>query len=161
MDMTDGNRAIQISLGAPLMESGDQWYIDCLVTHRNWLMDDARIVPGNHGLHQNLGLFVVSSVLSDDTGVSRAIDRLGTQVLNAFDSEGLNEEGSVAYHQYNLVWWLQARERVQLEGYDLPGEALARLNKAGETMAHLILPDKTMPQIGRRTRKGRQVSTPT
>lgn len=148
MDMTDGNRAIQISLGAPLMESGDQWYIDCLVTHRNWLMDDARIVPGNHGLHQNLGLFVVSSVLSDDTGVSRAIDRLGTQVLNAFDSEGLNEEGSVAYHQYNLVWWLQARERVQLEGYDLPGEALARLNKAGETMAHLILPDKTMPQIG-------------
>src|SRR5699024_11869105 len=29
MDMTDGNRAIQTSLGAPLMDATDQWYVDC------------------------------------------------------------------------------------------------------------------------------------
>ncbi|OAV51199.1 heparinase II/III family protein [Enteractinococcus helveticum] len=148
MDMTDGNRAIQTSLGAPLMDQDDQWYVDFLAMHRNWLFDNSNIVPGNHGLHQNLGLFVVSSVLSDEAGVQRSIERLGAQILDAFDSEGLNEEGSVAYHQYNLVWWLQARERLQLEGYDFPTEALERLDKAGETMAYLILPDKTMPQIG-------------
>ncbi|GAA4119675.1 heparinase II/III domain-containing protein [Enteractinococcus coprophilus] len=148
MDMTDGNRAIQVSLGAPLMDSSDHWYVDCLATHRNWLLDDDNIVPGNHGLHQNLGLFVVASVLDDDKGVLRAIERLGAQILDAFDSEGLNEEGSVAYHQHNLVWWLEARERLQLEGYDFSQEALDRLDKAGEAMGYLLLPDKTMPQIG-------------
>lgn len=147
-DMTDGNRAIQTSLGAPLMDDDDQWYVDLLAMHRNWLFDDSNIVPGNHGLHQNLGLFVVATVLSDEVGLQRSIERLGAQILSAFDSEGLNEEGSVAYHLYNLVWWLQARERLQLEGYDFPAEALERLDKAGETMAYLILPDKTMPQIG-------------
>jgi len=148
MDMTDGNRAIQGSLGAPLIDEDEQWYIDFLATHRNWLLDDEKIVPGNHGLHQNLGLFVVSSVLNDEVGVQRSIERLGAQILEAFDTEGLNEEGSVAYHQYNLDWWLQARERLQLEGYDFPAAAVRRLEKAGEAMAHLLLPDKTMPQVG-------------
>ena len=148
MDMTDGNRAIQVSLGAPLTDASDDWYVDFLATHRNWLLDDDNIVPGNHGLHQNLGLFVVASVLDDDKGMLRAIERLGAQILEAFDNEGLNEEGSVAYHQYNLVWWLQARERLQLEGYDFSQEALDRLDKAGEAMGYLLLPDKTMPQIG-------------
>src|SRR5690606_13157853 len=36
MDMTDGNRAIQGSLGAPLIDEDEQWYIDFLATHRNW-----------------------------------------------------------------------------------------------------------------------------
>src|SRR5690625_765748 len=148
MDMTDGNRAIQISLGAPLMNTEDHWYVDVLAVHRNWLLDDTRIVPGNHGFHQNLGLFVVSAVLSDETGIQRAIERLGAQVLVAFDDQGLNEEGSVAYHQSNMVWWRQARKRLRLEGYDFSPEAVERLDKAGEAMAHLLLPDGTMPQVG-------------
>ncbi len=148
MDMTDGNRAIQISLGAPLIDEDDHWYADLLGAHRNWLFDDAKIVPGNHGLHQNLGLFVVSAVLSDQIGINRALERLGAQVLEAFDEKGLNEEGSVAYHQINVLWWAQAQQRLKLEGYDLPQEAVERLDKAGEAMAYLVLPDATLPQIG-------------
>src|SRR5690625_3156704 len=148
MDMTDGNRAIQISLGAPLIDDEDHWYPELLAAHRNWLIDDTRIVPGNHGLHQNLGLFVVSAVLSDVFGIQRALDRLSIQVIEAFDEKGLNEEGSVAYHQINVLWWKQARNRLKLEGYDLPADAVARLDKAGEAMAYLLLPDATMPQIG-------------
>ena len=148
MDMTDGNRAIQMSLGAPFMEDNDQWYVDFLVTHRNWLLDDDNIVAGNHGLHQNLGLFVVSVVLNDQVGIERSIERLGAQVLEAFDERGMNEEGSVAYHQSNIVWWLQAQQRLKLEGYDFSQEAVQRLKIAGEAMAYLILPDGTMPQVG-------------
>ena len=148
MDMTDGNRAIQISLGAPLINADDHWYLELLVAHRNWLLDDTKIVPGNHGLHQNLGLFVVSAVLSDQVGIDRSLTRLGAQVLEAFDEKGLNEEGSVAYHQINVVWWQQAQQRLELEGYNLPEDAVDRLDKAGEAMAHLLLPDATMPQIG-------------
>lgn len=147
-DMTDGNRAIQISIGAPLVDLTDSWYLHLLVEHRNWLLDDENIVEGNHGLHQNLGLFVVAVVLNDNTGVRRAIERLGEQILQVFDEKGLNNEGSVGYHQMNLVWWLEAKRRLTLERYDLPAEALDRLDKAGRTMGHLLLPDGTMPQIG-------------
>lgn len=148
MDMTDGNRAIQLSIGAPLVESHDQWYVELLSEHRNWLLDDSKIVPGNHGLHQNLGLFVVSAVLNDEFGVERAIKRLGEQILDVFEEAGLNEEGSVAYHQTNVDWWLQAQRRLKLEGYSLPPEAADRLDRAGQTMGFLLLPDGTMPQIG-------------
>lgn len=147
-DMTDGNRAIQISIGAPLIDIADDWYLDLLVVHRNWLFDDRNIVEGNHGLHQNLGLFVVSAVLNETLGMQRAIERLGAQVLDAFDEKGLNEEGSVGYHQMNLIWWHQAEQRLKLEGHSLPPLASERLKKAGRTLGYLLLPDGTMPQIG-------------
>lgn len=148
MDMTDGNRAIQTSIGAPLIEPHEQWYVDLLVEHRNWLLDDTHIVKGNHGLHQNMGLFVVSSVLNDDVGVNRAIERLGKQVTSVFDDDGLNLEGSIAYHEMNLNWWLQAKQRLDFEGHALPDEAARTLDRAGSTMGTLLLPDGTKPQIG-------------
>lgn len=157
MDMTDGNRAIQISLGAPIIDPDDHWYVELLTVHRNWLLDDANIVPGNHGLHQNLGLFVVATVLNDDVGIQRSIERLGAQILEAFDEGGLNEEGSVGYHQMNLVWWQQAQKRLALENASLPKAALERLKCAGQTLGYLLLPDGTMPQIGDGNRgNGRQ-----
>lgn len=148
MDMTDGNRAIQISIGAPLITNEDDWYIELLVQHRNWLFDDTNIVPGNHGLHQNLGLFVVATVLHDESGIHKAIQRLTDQIIEAFDIDGLNEEGSVGYHQMNLIWWHQAEKRLKLEGHSFPDEAAQRLDKAGRTLGFLLLPDGTMPQIG-------------
>lgn len=161
MDMTDGNRAIQLSIGAPLINDADEWYLELLVVHRNWLFDDCNIVDGNHGLHQNLGLFVVSTVLNDEPGMTKAIDRLGAQILEAFDEDGLNEEGSVAYHQMNLVWWREAQQRVKLEGKTLPPEATERLEKAACTLAYLLTPDGQMPQIGDGNRgKGRQTLHP-
>lgn len=148
MDMTDGNRAIQISIGAPLMDEDDEWYLDLLVEHRSWLLNDSHIVEGNHGLHQNLGLFVLAAVLNDETGIHKAIQRLADQILEAFDDKGLNDEGSVGYHQMNLIWWQQAERRLELEGYSFPEEAANRLKKAGHTLGVLLLPDGTMPQIG-------------
>src|SRR5699024_7420907 len=47
-----------------------------------------------------------------------------------------------------VVWWLQAQQRLKLEGYDFSQEAVQRLKIAGEAMAYLILPDGTMPQVG-------------
>lgn len=148
MDMTDGNRAIQISIGAPLIDAGEEWYVDLLVEHRNWLLNDDNIVKGNHGLHQNLGLFVVASVLNDREGSKRAIARLGSQIMQVFDKDGLNLEGSVAYHEMNLNWWLEAKKRLELEGHNFPEEAENRLNQAGRVLATLVLPDGTKPQIG-------------
>lgn len=148
MDMTDGNRAIQTSIGAPLIDPEDTWYVDLLVEHRDWLLNDSKIVKGNHGLHQNIGLFVVASVLNDPVGVNRAIERLGDQIATVFDEEGLNLEGSIAYHEMNLNWWLQAKQRLDLEGHHFSDDAERRLDQAGRVMATLLLPDGTKPQIG-------------
>ena len=156
MDMTDGNRAIQISIGAPLIDVYEHWFVDLLVEHRNWLIDDINIVQGNHGLHQNLGLFVVAAVLNDRTGIEKSIERLAEQLLAAFDDKGLNDEGSVGYHQMNLIWWFEAKRRLELEGYSFPPNAGERLEQASRTMGNLLLPDGTMPQIGDGNRgKGR------
>src|SRR5699024_6571068 len=117
IDMAHGTRAVQRIIGAPLMDAEDHWYIDLLVLHRNWLFSDANIVAGNHGLHQNIGLFVVASVLNDKAGVEKAIEGLSQQILEAFDEQGLNEEGSVSYHQMNLDWWLACQRRLSLENW--------------------------------------------
>src|SRR5699024_11360843 len=105
------------------------WYIDLLVLHRNWLFNDSNIVAGNHRLHQNVGLFVVASVLADKAAVDKAIARLSQQILEAFDDQGLNQAGSVSYHQMNLDCWLDTQRRLSLENCALPPAAAKRLDR--------------------------------
>src|SRR5699024_7639846 len=56
-DMADGNRAIELSLGAPLIKDSDGWYVELLRAHVDWLLDPENIVSKNHALHQHCGLF--------------------------------------------------------------------------------------------------------
>src|SRR5690625_2481403 len=46
-DMADGNRALQLTLGAPLVEAGSDWFIETLEYHRDWLLDEDNIVGKN------------------------------------------------------------------------------------------------------------------
>lgn len=147
-DMADGNRAVELSLGAPLVAAEDSWFVDLLNAHREWLMDDAHIVGGNHGLHQNTGLFVVGAVLRDRDAMQKALKRLVRSFEKAFDEQGCNEEGSVAYHQMNIQWWRQTWARVDAEGLEVPAHVTARLEAACVVLAHLAQPDGGLPQIG-------------
>lgn len=148
-DMADGNRAIQLSIGARLVSDNDMWwYVEALEYHRAWLMDEAHIVGKNHGLHQHAGLLVVSAVLGDETGMATAMSRMAQQFDSTFDEQGTNDEGSAAYHQMNLRWWAQSWHRVELEGIQIPGWVAQRLDAAGAVLAHLAQPDGRLPQIG-------------
>lgn len=147
-DMADGNRAVQFVLGAPLIADEDRWFIDLLVAHREWLMDDSHIVGGNHGLHQNVGLLVVGAALRDVEAMEKARDRMLPSFEAAFDSQGCNEEGSSAYHQMNIRWWRQAWDRIVAEGLDVPPHVTERLDLACEVLAHLAQPNGELPQIG-------------
>lgn len=71
-----------------------------------------------------------------------------SQFETAFDEEGINEEGSVAYHQLNIVWWKSAADRVALEKMPFPAEVSRRLEAAAEALAHLVLPNGRLTQIG-------------
>lgn len=147
-DMADGNRAIQLSLGAPLVHTDDNWFVDALKYHRDWLLDPANIVTRNHALHQHCGLLVVGAVLKDNHAISTAVSRMRGLFAEAFDLEGTNDEGSVNYHQLNMVWWSQAWDRVQREGVEPPQDVLERLTNAGIVLAHMSMPDGNLPQIG-------------
>lgn len=147
-DMADGNRAIQLSLGASLVPEGATWYVSLLEAHRDWLMDDAHIVGGNHGLHQNSGLLVVGAALRDREAADTARRRMVAAFELAFDAQGCNLEGSVAYHQMNIKWWRQGWSRVLAEGLDVPDHVTARLDAACTVLAHLAQPNGGLPQIG-------------
>lgn len=147
-DMADGNRAVQLSLGAPLVGSTDHWFVDLLQYHRDWLMDESHIVPKNHGLHQHVGLIVIGAVLRDEAAKSTAVARMREQFVTTFDEQGCNDEGSTVYHQLNLLWWAQAWKRAEHEGYSAPPDVKTRLASGGKVLAHMTLPNGQIPQIG-------------
>lgn len=148
-DMADGNRAIQLSLGARLVNQENlTWFHDLLAYHRDWLMDEVNIVGKNHGLHQHAGLLVVSAVLGDLDGLNAARARMVEQFKSTFDAQGGNDEGSTAYHQANLRWWAQTWHRASLEGLEVPENVQQRLSAAGTVLAHMAQPDGRLPQIG-------------
>lgn len=153
-DMADGNRAIQLCIGAPLAGPEDSWFVELLEYHRDWLMDPTHIVGKNHGLHQHQGLLVLGAVLRDQNAIDTAVSRMRTQFKTTFDVQGTNNEGSSAYHQMNMTWWGLAWNRASLEGITPPLDATERLASAAHVLAHIALPDGQIPQIGdsKRTR---------
>lgn len=147
-DMADGNRAIQLALGAPLVPADATWFIELLEAHRAWLMDDENIVGGNHGLHQNAGLLVTGAVLRDAEALEKARARMVTAFDEAFDEQGTNEEGSTAYHQMNIRWWSEGWKRAAAEQLEVPAHVTERLDAAYRVLAHLAQPNGELPQIG-------------
>lgn len=147
-DMADGNRAIQLSLGAPLVSSLDGWFVDLLKYHRDWLSDSDNIASRNHAMHQHCGLLVVGAALRDRNAIELAVTRLRKLFDGVFDIQGANDEGSAAYHQLNMVWWQQTWQRVSREGIEPPSDALERFEKAASVLAHMSMPNGSLPQIG-------------
>lgn len=147
-NMVDGNRALQLSLGAPLVPASSAWFVELLEAHRERLMDPANIVRKNHGMHQHAGLLVVGATLRDHEAMRTAVNRMREQFLVTFDEEGSDDEGAVAYHQLNIIWWRGLWERARLEGFEKPPGVDERLERACYVLAQLALPDGQLPQIG-------------
>lgn len=147
-NMVDGNRAIQLALGAPLVPAGSNWFVELLEVHRDRLIDEANIVHKNHGMHQHAGLLVTGAILRDHEAMRTAVDRMRDQFLVTFDEEGSDDEGSVAYHQMNIIWWRTLWERARREGFAKPPGVDERLERACNVLAQIALPNGQLPQIG-------------
>lgn len=153
-DMADGNRAIQIALGASLIGPTDNWYMGLLTAHRDWLLDARHVVGGNHGMHQHAGLLVVGALLGDSAALTVAHRRIIEQFETTFDEHGFNDEGSLAYHRLNMQWWGETLQRVRVEGLSVPDNVDKRFAAASNVLAHLTHPNGQMPQIGDSARAG-------
>ncbi|MEW1978946.1 heparinase II/III family protein [Kocuria palustris] len=146
IDMTDGIRALELCHGLCVVGEQD-WLIRSIEQHRDWLADPAHIKAGNHGLHQTVGLFVASAVLEDRAAMDLAVTRLGERLRLAWDAQGVNEEGSLAYHRMNHNWWQDTMARLDLEGVARP-EGAERLDLAPVEMAHATSPLGRLARIG-------------
>lgn len=147
-DMADGNRAIELSLGAPLVPDSDTWFVNLLRAHVDWLLNERNIGVKNHALHQHVGLLVAAATLRDNQAIDVAFERICKQFTSTFDSEGGNDEGSVGYHELNLRWWTHAWARLEAEGREIPDFAVRRIDAGREAFAHMLLPNGQLPQIG-------------
>ena len=148
VDMTDGLRAIQLSLGASLAGPNDAWFRQLLVVHRDWLLKEENLRPRNHGMHQRAGLFVVSCALKDESAKQTAVAWLYDLFWETFHPEGTDDEGAPAYLLYNVKWWTQVFRRLAAEGVDIPVEIYESLARSKRILKLLETPSGKLPPIG-------------
>lgn len=146
IDMTDGIRAQELCFGLALV--GQQpWLVESVRQHGQWLADPEHLQPGNHGMHQLNGLFVVGAVLEDQGFIHRALDGIQEFLEAAWDHQGMNAEGAITYHRQNLTWWEDTLKRLDLEGINRP-PAAERLALVPEILAHETTPFGRFARIG-------------
>lgn len=150
VDMADGLRAQELVFGWPLAQTDEEraMLVAALELHGNWLADPANQSKANHALHQNVGLFVLSSFLGHGPWQDLSVQRLYDLFELSFDENGANDEGSIDYHRMNIAWWQKTWKRVQLENREVPAGVSEKLALAATFLAHATRPDGTMVPIG-------------
>lgn len=150
-DMVDGIRAINLCLAAPVLRDHSPedlgWLEQTIRDHAEHLADPANLGHANHALHQHEALFVCACVLGDDTLRQLAVQRFNELLDAAYDEQGVNAEGAIAYHHNNYLWYERGLKRFDLEGVPRP-PAAARHALAPEEIAHATRPDGTFVSIG-------------
>lgn len=151
VDMSDGIRAQQLCLAAPLVAARNpellEWLEQAIRTHAAHLADPANMGNANHALHQQESLFVCGRVLGDESLWQLALDRMGALLREQYDEQGVNAEGAIAYHHNNYLWWERTLRRMDVEQIPRPDGADRHLH-APEEIAHATRPDGTYVTIG-------------
>lgn len=150
-DMVDGIRAINLCLAAPLLRDHSPedlgWLEQTIREHAEHLADPANLGHANHALHQHEALFVCGRVLGDNALAQLSVQRFNELLDAAYDEQGVNAEGAIAYHHNNYLWYERVLKRFDSERVPRP-PAAARHALAPEEIAHATRPDGTFVSIG-------------
>jgi hypothetical protein len=107
---------------------------------------------GNHYLANALGLIVLGSALRDSPTGQRWLERgqsiMENEILRQFHADGVNYEGSTAYHGLALEIALLAMVAVNRPGSALGDRCRERLERALDVTLALTRSDGTYPAIG-------------
>lgn len=151
MDMVDGMRAIELSLGALVVAQHQPESLgaleDLLDRHGAWLADHAHRGRSNHALHQLQGLLLCGIARERRDWVDQATGELAALFAEEYDHQGVNREGAIAYHHNNYLWWRDAVRRVSLLGGEVPA-VFGLLDAVPEELAHATQPDGSFVSIG-------------
>ncbi len=118
-------------------------------TSRNLETSD---INGNHYLSDAVGLVVLGIVFRHSVDGARwlAMGRqiVTTEILKQVMPDGVDHEGSIAYHRLVLELFLTAFLLLERAGDTLPAEAWDRLARMFDFVAAYIKPDGTVPFVG-------------
>ncbi|WP_321819963.1 MULTISPECIES: heparinase II/III domain-containing protein [unclassified Burkholderia] len=118
-----------------------------------WLADDRNLGVGNHKLMGATSLIYVCALLADGEGrgyLEIATDRILSLAAQSFDKDGLCNENTIGYHNFNLSLYRKLRAilaNLQIAG-DLRDGIDALIGTASNALELCVLPDGKIPPIG-------------
>ena len=118
-----------------------------------WLADDQNLGVGNHKLMGATSLIYVCALLADGEGsgyLKIAADRILSLAAQSFDEDGLCNENTIGYHNFNLSLYRKLRAvltNLQIAG-DLRDDIDALIGRASRALELCVLPDGKIPPIG-------------
>lgn len=118
-----------------------------------WISDDRNLGVGNHKLMGAMSLIYVYALLSDGAGqgyLDIAADRILSLADNSFDKDGLCNENTIGYHNFNLS--LYRKLRAVLANLGIADSLFEKIDalivKASGALELCVLPDGKIPPIG-------------
>ncbi|WP_236872381.1 heparinase II/III domain-containing protein [Burkholderia territorii] len=118
-----------------------------------WLADDRNLGVGNHKLMGATSLIYVWALLAEDEGrgyLEIATDRILSLAAQSFDKDGLCNENTIGYHNFNLSLYRKLRAILANLGVAgaLREEIDALIARASDALELCVLPDGKIPPIG-------------
>ncbi|WP_223286545.1 heparinase II/III family protein [Kocuria atrinae] len=119
-----------------------------------WICDDRTYRPNNHGLMTSIALLAwhvaVERPLGDSKVKDIAVRRIIELAEKAFDDNGMCDENTVGYHNFNLRCYDQVMQLQAVEHIDEAFDRVLRpiLERADVALGHCMLQDNTVPTVG-------------
>lgn len=148
--------ALQMFLASPQMtDEAIELILKLLLAHGRFIranLEFSHRTPSNHYLSDLIGLFVIGMTMPDlkqsrawaSYSAPRLLHEMGGQIL----SDGVDYEGSIAYHRFVLEIFTLFFSLSQSGGVELPGRYWERLENMFDFVRCYLKPDGTAPMIG-------------
>lgn len=125
-----------------------------LFLHGEWIVSHLEKGPvnGNHYLTDGVGLVFLGSFFKAapaarawlDVGRALVLDEMLVQVT----ADGVDYEGSTAYHRLVMELFLTAYQLLRLHGETIPSPQWTRLERMGDFVAAYLKPNGVAPLVG-------------
>lgn len=120
----------------------------------DWICDDSTYRPNNHGLMTSIALLNWHVAVERPAGETQvrdiAVGRIVELAGKAFDEDGMCDENTVGYHNFNLRCYDQVMQLQESENIDplLDQQLRPILERADMVLGHCLLQDNTIPTVG-------------
>jgi uncharacterized heparinase superfamily protein len=115
-------------------------------------LENVNVSPNNHYLSNLAGLIylgVLCPFFSESTTwLEHGLKELWKEIFRQVHPDGVNFEGSIAYHRFATELYLSVVVLCQANGISVPAEVMERIEKMIEYVMYYTKPDGTVPIIG-------------
>lgn len=124
------------------------WLTDSVIEHRERLADPSFYVQhGNHALNQDSGMLALACLTQAWDRRDLATERVGVLARASVDAQGVTNEQSVEYQDYNYTQYRDALNFAEACGMPAPSWA-DRIARMPVVLTHMTQPDDTYVTLG-------------